>query len=198
MGSISFKIAFPVILAGAFIMVVFMALNPSGVDFSFYIVLSLLFVFIFFYGLSTGQKISLPVKKLLKRAIDLSRGDLKTRVYLETKDEFGELAQIFNKIADDLEKSRSNSENSEKSVDLKVRARTQELEETIDALEQKVKNRTIEYDKIIGQVQNLQQSTEGKESEISNLKKQIDDLKTSLEKPTSPSRKKIKIKNEDI
>ena len=187
MGGLSLKITMPVVLAGMFIMVVFLALNPTGLSMSFYIIFFLLFIFIFFYGFATGQKISMPVKKLLKRAIDLSKGDLKTRVYLETKDEFGELAEIFNKIADDLEKSRSNTENSEKSVDIKVRAKTQELEETIDALEQKVKNRTIEHQKMIGEAA-------GKEAEIAELKKQLEELKSS----EAPIIKRARIKNEEI
>jgi len=80
MGGLSLKITMPVVLAGMFIMVVFLALNPTGLSMSFYIIFFLLFIFIFFYGFATGQKISMPVKKLLKRAIDLSKGDLKTRV----------------------------------------------------------------------------------------------------------------------
>jgi dynactin complex subunit len=38
--------------------------------------------------------------------------------------------------------------NAEKSVSIKVQAKTKELEETINALEQKVKNRTIEMQRL--------------------------------------------------
>lgn len=175
MGNISFKIAFPVILAGIFTIVVFMALNPEGLSTTFYIMLTLLFIFIFFYGLSTGQKLAMPVKKLLKRAIDLSRGDLKTRFYLETKDEFGQLAQIFNKIADDLEQSRENTANSEKSVDIKVKAKTQALEETIDSLEQKVRNRTVELEKLLADAKT-------RESETAEMREELNSLRTRLGK----------------
>lgn len=151
MQKISFKIAVPVILAGLFSIVVFVALNPEGLPTSFYIILFLLSVFVFFYGLYVGQSVANPIEKILKRAVDLSKGDTKARFYLETKDEFGELAQIFNKIADDLENSRNKAESSEKSVNIKVKAKTADLEETINALEQKVKNRTIEIERLLKQ-----------------------------------------------
>ena len=105
--------------------------------------------YVFLFGFATGQRFAVPVKKLLKRATDLSEGDLKTRVYLENKDELGDLAKIFNKIADELEKSHSKTETTEKSVGIKVKARTKVLEETINALEQKVKNRTLELQRIV-------------------------------------------------
>lgn len=151
MYKISIKVALPVILAGMFAIIVFIALSPEGLETSFYIILFLLSVFIFFYGLYVGQSVANPIEKILKRAVDLSKGDTKARFYLETKDEFGELAQIFNKIADDLENSRNKAQDSEKSVNIKVKAKTADLEEIINALEQKVKNRTIEIERLLKQ-----------------------------------------------
>lgn len=180
MEKISWHIAFQVILTGVFTIVVFMALNPTGLDATFYLIFTLLFVFIFFYGLSVGQKLALPVKKLLKRAIDLSKGDLKTRFYIETKDEFGELGEIFNKIADELEKSRDTTANSEKSVDIKVKAKTQDLQETINALEQKVKNRTIELERLLKDSEKLQTDAKNTESETADLKQELSNIKSKL------------------
>ncbi len=192
MQKVSWQIAFQVILTGVFILVVFMALNPTGLDASFYIIFTLLFIFIFFYGLSVGQKLAMPVKKLLKRAIDLSKGDLKTRFYLETKDEFGELAQIFNKIADELEKSRDTTANSEKAVDIKVKAKTQDLQETINALEQKVQNRTIELERLLRDSEQLQNSAKSRDLETADLKQELNDIKAKL------PNKKTKIAEESI
>ena len=180
---LTFKIASPVVLAGFFIIVVFMALHPTQFDLTFYIVLSLLGVFIFFYGFASGQRVTLPVRKLLKKAIELSRGDLKTRFYLEAKDEFGELAGIFNKIAEELEANQAQKENTEQSVNIKVRAKTQQLEETIDALEQKVKNRTIELERFIQESEKLQQEAKTKEIEVSELRKKLGTTKLRAPKP---------------
>ncbi|KKP42890.1 MAG: Methyl-accepting chemotaxis sensory transducer, partial [Parcubacteria group bacterium GW2011_GWA2_33_14] len=147
MPKLSLKIAYPIIIAGLFVIVAFVAFNYGTLTRDFYIIFFLLIVYIFLFGFATGQNFSSPVRKLLKSADSLSKGDLKSRFYLESKDELGELARVFNKIADNLQESRSETEMMEKSVDIKVQARTQPLEETIDALEQKIRNRTFEIQK---------------------------------------------------
>ena len=178
--NVSFKIAVPIIITGIFIIAVFIALNYERLNKNFYIVFILTAVYIFLFGFATGQKFAMPVKKLLKRAIDLSEGDLTARIYLETKDEFGDLAKVFNKIADELEESRSRTETTEKSVDIKVKARTQALEEIINALEQKVKNRTLELQRIINESKVIQKKTKNKEMETEQLKKELSNLKEAL------------------
>ena len=177
---VSLKVALPIIVAGIFIMAIFIALNYERLDFNFYLIFGLLTIYTFLFGFATGQNISRPVQKLLRRADELSKGDLKTRVYLETKDEFGELSGIFNKIADELEESYSAGERAEKSVDLKVKARTQGLEEIINSLEQKVKNRTIELEKISAESNKLKDETKNRETEVAGLRSEIDLLKEEM------------------
>ena len=175
--NLSFKIAVPIILAGMFIIAIFVGLNYERLETSFYIVSFLVAVYVFLFGFATGQRFVAPVKKLLKRAVDLSEGNLTTRVYLETKDELGDLARVFNKIADELEKSRSETATTEKSVGIKVKARTQALEETINALEQKVKNRTLEFQKIVDESKKIQEKIKDKEVEAEQFKKELNRLK---------------------
>src|SRR3989344_1266550 len=157
MARISLKIAYPIIIAGLFIIVSFVAVNYQTLNGTFYFVLGLLIVYIFLFGFATGQNFSSPIKKLLKSAESVSRGDLKSRSYLETKDELGQLSKTFNRVADALEQSHIENERMEKSVDIKVKARTQHLEETINALEQKVKNRTLELQRIAEELQSIKQ-----------------------------------------
>ncbi len=159
---LSFKIAYPIIIAGLFIIVAFIALNYETLNVNFYLTLVLLIVYIFLFGFATGQNFARPVRKLLKRADDLSKGDLKSRFYSESKDEIGELARVFNKIAEEFEETKHQSQTLEKSLDLKVKARTQALEETIHALEQKVKNRTVELEHLAGTVDQLQRELDKK------------------------------------
>lgn len=182
MSNVSLKIAIPIIIVGLFIITIFIALNYERLDANFYIVFALTAIYIFLFGFATGQRFAVPVKKLLKRATDLSEGDLTTRIYLETKDEFGDLAKIFNKIADELEESRSKTETTEKSVGIRVKARTQALEETINALEQKVKNRTLELQRIVDESEKIQEKTKVKETETEQLKKELNNLKESLDR----------------
>lgn len=155
MFSISFKVAYPIVIAGLFIVAVFVALNYQTLNPNFYIILLLVVAYIFLFGFATGQNFASPIKKFLQRADELSKGDLSARFYSENKDELGELAKTFNKIAEDLAASKERADTLEKSVDMKVQARTQTLEETINALEQKVRNRTLELQRIVGESEKL-------------------------------------------
>lgn len=163
MSKLTSKIAMPIILAGLFAIVVFVSLDYQRMDASFYIVILIFSVYVFFFGFATGQNLVSPLKKILDRATDLSKGNLSSRVYLETKDEFADLAKVFNQIAEELQASREDGENAEKSVGIKVKARTQDLEEIINSLEQKVRNRTIELERLVKQSEALQ-------AEIENIK----------------------------
>jgi len=182
MSKLTKKIAIPIILAGLFAIIVFVSIGYDKLDPSFYIIVLFLVVYVFFFGLATGQNLSSPVKKLLERAKELSKGNLSSRVYLESKDEFSELAKAFNEIADELETSHAQEANTEKSVDIKVRARTQALEETINALEQKVRNRTIELQNMIKSLEKFQGDSTIKELELLKLRSQIKSLETDVDK----------------
>lgn len=186
MAKFTTKIVIPIILVGIFAIAVFIAVGSEQLGPGFYIVALFFAIYVFFFGLAIGQNLSSPMKKLLDKAVELSKGNLSSRVYLETKDEFSELANIFNKIAEELEASREQEANAEKSVGIKVKARTQELEETINALEQKVKNRTIELERLIEESGKLQEAVENKGAETEELRKELDSLKQKAVKYTGP------------
>ena len=181
MNKLTIKIAVPIILTGIFAIIVFIAIGYEQAQPSLYIIVVFLLIYVFFFGLAAGQNLSSPIKKILSRAIDLSKGDLSSRVYLETKDELSELAKVFNKIAEELETSRLQEENTEKSVSVKVKARTKDLEETINALEQKVRNRTVELERLIEESNKLQEAVKNKGSETAELKKELSDFREKVD-----------------
>ena len=189
MSKLTQKIAVPIILVGLFAIAVFVAIDHEQLSWDFYVVFLFFVVYVFFFGIATGQSLSSPVKKILDRAKDLSRGNLSSRIYLETKDEFAELAKTFNKIAEELEESHKNEASTEKSVDIKVKARTQALEETINALDQKVRNRTAELEKLVGKSNKLQVDAKNKETEVAQLRKELGSFKQKLGKYSKPKDK---------
>jgi len=186
MSKFTTKIAIPVILVGVFAIAVFISLSYEGIveqegfGWTIYLIILFLLIFVFFFGLAVGQNLASPVKRILEKAEALSQGNLSSRVYLETKDELAELAKAFNKIAEDLQISHEQEANAEKSVGIKVKARTQELEETIDALEQKVKNRTIELERLIEETNKLQGDVKSKGDEALKLRRELEDFKQKV------------------
>lgn len=166
MAKLTFKIALPIIIAGFFATGALLATGREYIDPSFYFLLFCLLVFVFFFGLAAGQRAVSPVKKILQKANELSEGNLSSRIDLETKDELSELAKIFNKLAEELQESREREANAEKSISIKVKARTQEFQETINALEQKVKNRTIELERLLAQYKKMQSDAASKNTAV--------------------------------
>src|SRR3989344_9246005 len=193
MQALSFKIALPIIITGFFVMVAFIALNYENLNTSFYIIFFFLAAYVFLFGFAIGQNFTAPVRKLLQKADDLSKGDLKSRFYSESKDELGQLSGVFNRIADRLEESNTENEKIEKSVGIKVEAETQSLKDIINALEQKVQNRTLEVQKMVRDLEKFKEYSGEKEADSIVLKNQILELKEKLEKHGD---KKTKIKNE--
>ncbi len=194
MSKLSRKVAFPIIITGLFVIVSFIALNYDNLSPSFYIMFLLLTAYVFLFGFAIGQNFTAPVRKLLQKADSLSKGDLKSRFYLESKDEMGQLANVFNRIADQLEEGSFNNEKTKRSVGIKVEAETRSLRETIGALEQKVQNRTLEMQKMVLDMEKLKENLKAREEESAALKSELAELKEKLDK--RPGAKKNK--DEDL
>ena len=182
MAKFTTKIFIPIFLVGVFAIVVFLAIGLDKMDPGFFVIVLFFALYVFFFGISVGHNLASPMKKLLDKAVQLSKGNLSSRVYLETKDEFSELAATFNKIAEELEASQAQGANAQKSVGIKVKARTQELEETINALEQKVRNRTVELERLIEQSNKLQEDARNKGLETEQMRQELEALKQRTQK----------------
>ncbi len=169
MQKFSFKIAFSIILAGLFIVVCFAALNYDNLTTSFYIVSGLVVVFILFFGFAMGSSYAFPVKQLLKKADNIKKGDLKSRLNLHTKDEIEELSKTFNKITDDMEKSSLDMQDFKKSSEIKFKTKDIVSEKIIDALEEKIKNRTADLEKTMAELDRVKEQLMQKDREILTL-----------------------------
>ena len=180
MSNILVKTASPIIILGIFLICIFFALSYENLTANFYIIFSIVAIFIFLFGFAIGQRFASPVRKLVERATALAEGALKTRVYLETKDEFEQLSKIFNKIAEELEKSHSTAEQAKDIAEVRIKAKTQELEEVVADLEEKIRGRSTELQCMIEESEKFQGMVKERETEIIKLKKEIKELKETL------------------
>lgn len=155
MHKFSSKLAISIIIAGLFIVVSFAALDYEDLDSSFYLVSGTIVAFIFLFGFAMGHTYAEPVKEILKKADVIGSGNLKQRADVKTKDEIEELSKAFNKITEGLEKSTSDMENLKKSSDIKFKTKDLVSEKVIDALEEKVKNRTAELERTVAELEKL-------------------------------------------
>jgi nitrate/nitrite-specific signal transduction histidine kinase len=156
MTKLTLKIALPIIITGIFIITAVIAIIYDQLNIGLYVIIALLLVYTIFYSIAVSRRVTTPVSKILKEAKELNRGNLSDRVYLETRDELSELAQVLNEIAEKLEIDRKERYDIEKALGIKVKVKTQEFQEIIDALEQKVRNRTVELEKLVKETERLQ------------------------------------------
>jgi len=76
----------------------------SNVLISLFLVIFVLLIFYFFIQWSRNR-ILIPIQKLIEITQNMAAGDFSQRIAKQSKDEIGQLATSFNKMADDLQKS---------------------------------------------------------------------------------------------
>lgn len=151
----------------------FAALNYQALNADMYFVLYLLLVFLLLFGIFVASHTSKPLKKIVKTAHELAEGNIHSRAYVRNNDEVGQLAGLLNKIGEKLEKANYEKATIHQAVSAKVNAIVGPLHETIEALEEKAKNRTIEFHKANEVAQKMQIDLLLKEAELVDLKGEL-------------------------
>jgi len=87
----------------------------------------------------TTTRISGPIKALLNATKKVADGDLEHRLEIESRDEIGELAESFNRMTAALQKATDSYQSLTRTLEEKVREKTEELRATQDFLIQSEK-----------------------------------------------------------
>ena len=145
----------------------------------------------------------IPVLEIQKGSEKIRAGNLDWRIILKNRDELGDLAKGFNKMAEklkelyeslerrvrqrtkELENTKAELEKSKMVLEIKVKARTRELEELTAGLEEKVQQRTKELEQELKKLEKFQRITVGRELKMIELKKEIKKLKIKEVNPRS-------------
>ena len=139
-------------------------------------------IFIFIVSIFFSRSIVDPIKKLHGGVEIIRRGKLGYRVDIRTNDEMEELGKAFNKMAEELNRYHAALEESKIVLQIKVKARTRELEELTKNLEGKVKERTRELEERLSELERFHKLTVGRELKMMDLKKEIEKLKRKSNK----------------
>ncbi len=191
--SISHKIAFRIIIACLFVAMAFTAFYYQKLDYNLYPFLLILFVFIVSFAFAVSINIITPVKTLLKKAEKLSSGEFAGRFFIQNKDELGQLAKVFNKIAQNVGQAKYDSKKLQEAFDRKVEEIVGLMGETIDNSERKVKNREIEFQKFMKDFEILKEQLRLRDMKVIDLQKKIDRIKIVKNK-IKPKKKTVKKK----
>lgn len=128
---------------------------------------------------SLGRYITQPLKKLSIGTKKVAAGNLETQVEIKTRDEFEELATAFNEMTKEIRESHLALQEAKIVLEIKVKARTRELEELTKSLDEKVKRRTKELQEKITELERFHKLTVGRELKMVELKEEIEKLEES-------------------
>ena len=126
-----------------------------------------------------------PLKKIVKEMKAVAQGKLDVSLKSGRKDEFGELIQSFNVMVDETRKSQTALKEAKNVSEIKIQARTRELKELAESLDDKVKKRTEELQVKLKELERFQRLTIGRELKMVDLKKELGNLKKILEEKTT-------------
>ncbi len=142
----------------------------------FVVLMAVLFTILF------ANKVLKPLNKLLDAVSEAKKGNLDIRVKVISSDEIGELSEEFNSMIAQLKDTKEALEDERAILEIKVKARTKELEELAQGLDEKIKERTRELQGRIEQLERFHRLTVGREMKMLELKKELDALKKSSKK----------------
>jgi signal transduction histidine kinase len=126
-----------------------------------------------------SRDVTRPIMKLTAGAKAISQGDLDYKIEVESEDEIGKLADVFNKMTVDLKKSRQALENYSKDLEKEVKKRTAELNDKVVKLrasEATTRRYMKSLQKAMEQLKESQRMIERKNVEL----RKLDRLKTSF------------------
>lgn len=137
-------------------------------------------IFITFVSFYFSKGITQPLEQFKEGAEIIGKGNLDYRIKVKTGDEIEELAESFNRMTEDLKKSRASSEEAKTVLEIKVEARTKELNELVENLEAEVQKRTEEIKERMADLERFNKLVTGRELKMIELKKELKALKTQL------------------
>jgi methyl-accepting chemotaxis protein len=123
-----------------------------------------------------------PLREMRVVCEEIAKGNLNIKMEVKSKTEIGELADTFNEMIKDLEKSHSALEESKKILEIKVAARTKELKDLVEQREMVIKERTKELQKKIEELERFHRFVVGRELKMIELKKEIKKLQERLKR----------------
>lgn len=178
------KVSFKIMLAGFFVLAMVAAFQWG--DWSSYFVAQMLLLsaFIIGFALASGEQITGPLKKFLQKAEHMGAGNFVGRFYHQSKDELGHLSHVFDKISQNLGHNKFELRKLQEAFDERVKHITGLMGETIRALEQKVRNRTAELQKVAKEFMMLREQLAVRDQEVDALKKKLEKGKKAKTKKT--------------
>ncbi|MDP3093827.1 MAG: HAMP domain-containing protein [bacterium] len=129
-----------------------------------------------------------PIREITASCEDVRRGNLDVRIKTSPRTEIGDLAETFNEMLGDLKDSRQKLEEAKEVLEVRVAARTRELQDLANSLEEQVKARTEDLQGKMKELERFNRLAVDRELKMVDLKKEIKKLEEELGQPFEASR----------
>lgn len=136
----------------------------------------------FFGSIFMSRRIVQPIRQIAKGTDEVAKGNLNFKLEVTSTDELGELARHFNEMTRQLREARLSLEDVRTSLEVKIKARTKELQELAEGLEEKVEERTKELQDRIDEMERFHRLTVGRELKMIELKKTLQEAQEAIQK----------------
>ena len=93
-----------------------------------------IFLITILFAVMLSSRLVVPIRDLVKTVSRVGKGNLRVRARVKTNDEIGQLAQTFNEMVARLEEARDRLEDEKTVLEIRVRARTYQLQEQAERL----------------------------------------------------------------
>ena len=118
-----------------------------------------------------------PIKKITASCENVRRGNFDFELEGDWRTEIGELAETFNKMLRDIKESHQNLEEAKAVLEIRVAARTRELQDLTQGLEEQVKARTSDLQEKMKELERFNRLAVDRELKMIELKKELKKIK---------------------
>jgi len=146
-------------------------------------------------GFSISRKLTESINLLNEKTKDMSKGNLESKVNINSNDEIGRLAKSFEQMRISLRDTQNNLLDHQKNLESKVNQRTEELQDKILKLKQsEAANLNIlsDLNENIKDLENAKQQIKKKNNELEEAKNRLEEFNKELEKKVDDRTQRIK------
>jgi len=142
-----------------------------------------LFIIFFFFFLILYGFVLFPVKKITRECEKIGKGELEgVSLNLKSSKEMKDISESFNKMVTDVKDYKEEIEEQRAILAIKVNARTRELGELNEKLENEVKERTSALEKKLDENERINKLMVGRELKMVELKNKISAAEEEIKK----------------
>ena len=148
----------------------------------FSLLIGTFFIFVLLISFLISQRITSPIRKMEKLSEQVAKGRLDVNFGIKTGDEIEELSRHLDFMVKEIREYQEELEDSKKVLEIKVRARTRQLQEQALALKKENEEKTKKLREKLKELERFYKLSVGRELKMIELKKENAKLKEELKK----------------